>query len=426
MTPFASFSSDGADITGGLADRLLSVECHDEAEDKSDRVTIELDDRARWSDGAVSALPLIGSTITVTLGYREGRSTEFGPYLIDDLQVDSPPRTLRVTGRSAKMPKSFRTPKTESYHQKTVGAIMQEIAGRNGYEAKIDPALSGIVMRHIDQRNESDMAFATRLAGMHDGVARPVAGKLAVAKRGTGKSVTGELLPEVTLTEADCSKWSFKYSARDEAGEAGGLDEGGGGTSAQGAAGDAGDTASGQTEGESIIDLPDDEDGGEGDKGGVRAYWTDIRTGETKESTSGQEPYHDLRYSYHNEAEAQAAADAYKNKSARGKASFSCDIGGDPTVQAEAKLILASFRPYIPAEWRIKTATHRFGAGEGYTTSIEAELFAEKQKDVPGGVKKTKPTDDDKIDPDAPAEPVEPTAPTDGFIIDVPSDGATQ
>ncbi|MER8394096.1 contractile injection system protein, VgrG/Pvc8 family [Mesorhizobium sp. M1340] len=420
MTPFASFSSDGKDITGGLADRLLSVECHDEAEDKSDRVTIELDDRARWSDGAVSAMPLIGSTITVTLGYREGESATFGPYLIDDLDVSSPPRVLKVTGRSAAMPKSFRTPKTKSYHQKTLGSIMQEIAGRNGYEAKIDPALSGIVMRHIDQRNESDMSFATRLAALHDGVARPVAGKLAVAKRGTGKSVTGEALATVTLIEADCSTFSFKYSARDEAGEAGGLD-GGGGDSAQGAAGAAGDTASGQTDGESIIDLPDDEGGDAEEKGGVRAFWTDLRSGETKEATAGEEPFHDLRYTYHNEAEAQAAADSYKNKSARGKASFGCTIGGRPSVQAEAKLILSAFRPYIPAEWRIKSASHVFNSG-GYTTAIDAELFAERQADVPAGVKKTTPTDDDKIDPDAPAEPVEPTSPTDGFIIDVPSE----
>ncbi|QKC90013.1 late control protein [Mesorhizobium sp. NZP2234] len=419
MTPFASFSSDGKDITGGLADRLLSVQCHDEAEDKSDRVTIELDDRARWSDGGVAALPLIGSNITVTLGYREGESATFGPYLIDDLDVGSPPRVLKVTGRAAAMPKSFRTPKTKSYHQKTVGAIMQEIAGRNGYEAKLDPALSGIVMRHIDQRNESDMAFATRLAAMHDGVARPVAGKLAVAKRGTGKSVTGEALATVTLVETDCSTFSFKYSARDEAGEAAGLDNGGG-DSAQGAAGAAGETASGQADGEFIIDVPGDESGGAQEKGGVRAFWTDIRTGETKEATAGKEPFHDLRYTHHNEAEAQAAADSYKNKSDRGKASFSCTIGGRPGVQAEAKLILSNFRPYIPAEWRIKTATHTFNAS-GYSTAIDAELFAEKQADVPAGVKKTKPTDDDKIDPDAPPEPVESTSPTDGFIIDVPS-----
>ncbi|RWE59838.1 MAG: late control protein [Mesorhizobium sp.] len=417
MTPFAQISSNGNDVTAGLADRLLSVECHDEAEDKSDRVTIELDDRARWSDGAVTAMPLIGSTVTVTLGYREGEAVSFGPYLIDDLDVSSPPRVLKVTGRSAAMPKSFRTPKTQSYHQKTLGAIMSEIAGRNGYEAKIDPALSGIVMRHIDQRNESDMSFATRLAAGHDAVARPVAGKLAVAKRGTAKAVTGEALATVTLVEADCSTFSFKYSARDEAGEASGLD--GGGSTAQGAAGAAGNTASEQAAGEYIIDTSDD--AGTDAKGGVRAFWTDLRTGELKEATTGEEPFHDLRYTYHNEAEAQAAAESYGNKSARGKASFSCTIGGRPSVQAEAKLILSSFRPYIPAEWRIKTATHTFSAAGGYTTAIDAELFAEAQADVPAGVKKTTPTDDDKIDPDAPAEPVESTSPTDGFIIDVPS-----
>lgn len=407
MRPFVRIIGGGVDLTGGLSDRLLSVECKDEAEDKSDSVTIEIDDRARWTDSAVAALPIIGTTLVVVMGYVDGPNATFGPYLIDDLEVSSPPRTLRVTGRSAAFATSYRTPKTESYHQMTIGAIMQKVAGRNGYEAKVDPALAGVVVRHIDQRNESDMAFATRLAGAHDGVARPVAGKLAVAKKGTGKSITGEELPAITLVETDCQVWNFHYSARDEAGEAAGMD--GGGSSAQGAAGAAGDglisfggaDGSGESSGEAAAK-----------KGGVRAFWTDIRTGETKEATVGKEPFHDLRYTYHNEAEAKAAADSYRNKSDRGKSSFGCTIGGRPSVQAEARLTLASFRPYIPAAWRIKTATHAFASSGGYTTAIDAELFSESQEDIPANVKKTKPTADDKIDPSAP-----PGA-TDGGLIE--------
>ncbi|MGE9266424.1 phage late control D family protein, partial [Escherichia coli] len=166
MQPICRITSAGKpenNVSDNLGDRLLSVEVIDEAESKSDRVSITIDDRARMNDAAVVALPLIGSTVEVTLGYKDGVSVSMGSYLIDDLKIDSPPRKLVVSGRSAAMNKSFRTPTSKSYHQMTFGAIMKEIAGRNKYEAKVDPALSGIVIRHIDQHNESDMAFASRL-----------------------------------------------------------------------------------------------------------------------------------------------------------------------------------------------------------------------------------------------------------------------
>jgi phage protein D len=364
------------------------VTVHDEAEDKSDRVTLELDDRPGMSNGGIGviSMPLIGTTVEIVMGYREGKSASRGKFFLDDLAVSSPPRQMTVTGRSANMTKSYRTPRTQSYHQMTIGEIADEVAGRNGYEAKVDPELSGLVVRHIDQHNESDMAFMTRLTGEHDAVAKPVSGVLAVAKKGTGKSVTGKPLPVVVLTEDMCESWDFKYSARDEAGEAGGI---------EGA--ESGNTG-----------------------GGVRAVWTDVRTGEKKVVTSGEAPFHDLRYSFHNEAEAVAAVSEKRNSAARGKASFSCTIGGLPTVQAEAKLILSNFRPYIPTEWRIKSCEHTFDAS-GYKVSIDAELFEEKQDDVPGKVKGTKPTDDDKIDKDAPAESVKPTKSASDFIIETPS-----
>jgi phage protein D len=403
MRPFVQILASGNDLAAGLGDRLLSVEVHDEAEEKSDRVSITIDDRPRLGDLGVVSMPGIGMVVEIVMGYEDGAAASLGTFLIDDIDVASPPRQLVVTGRSANLTKSFRAARTQSYHQMTVGEIMEEIAGRNGYAAKVDGELSGVVIRHIDQHNESDMAFATRLAGMHDAVAKPVAGRLAVAKRGTGKSVSGAALPVVTLTESMCESWHFKYSARTEAGEASGMDA---------------DNYGGEDEGDDSI-ITTGENSGSG--GGVRAVWTDTRTGEKKVVLGGSAPYQDLRYSYHNEAEAVAAVSEKMNSSKRGKASFSCTTGGKVGVQAEAKLILARFRPYIPTQWRIKSCEHSFAAG-GYTTTMDAELFEEKQDNVPGKVKATKPTDDDKIDKDAPPESVKPDKSKDDFIITVPSE----
>jgi len=391
MQPFARIIANGSDVPQSFTDRLMAVEVRDEAESKSDRVTITLDDRPRGDDAAVVELPAIGLTLKIMMGYKDGDSRDMGDYLIDDVSIDVPPRTLTISGRSANMPSSFRTPRTQSYHQTTVGEVMEKVAERNGLEASVDPDLADVVVRHADQNGESDMAFAERLTAEYDATAKPVAGRLVVARKGTAKAATGAVLPGITIKESDCAQWTFKYSARDEPGESGdklaGADE-----QPQGDSRLPGLIAFESAP--SAVEPPTEA----GKKGGVRAYWNDIRSGERKEVTVGKEPFHDLRYTYHNEAEAKAAVASYRNKSSRSKASFTCLIGGRTDVQAEAKLTLADFRPYMPKVWRIKSVSHRFEPGGGYVTNITAELFDADQDDVAGGVGGTTPNKDDTID----------------------------
>ncbi|WP_375653725.1 contractile injection system protein, VgrG/Pvc8 family [Bartonella sp. AP19HLJMH] len=417
MKPFCMVLANGEDITRMLMDYVLSIEITDEAENKSDRITIELDDRARDSDNGFLDIPLIGTVISITLGYEGGKNRDMGAYLIDEISVSSPPQSLSVTGRAASMNTSYRTPKSQSYHQQTLGSIIQEIAQRNGYTPKVDPALAKIVVRHIDQTSESDMAFATRLAENYDAVAKPVDGKLVLAKRGEGKAITGETLPVVVIHEKHCTSWDFKYSARDEAGAANGLETDVGDD--QKAAADArepeeidddenfihmddNDRAPSSSESEKAEKESEKEEDKE-KKGGVLATYHDIRSGEKKEVKVGKAPFHELKYTYHNQSEAVAAIAAYRNKSSRGKSSFSCDIGGNPFVQAEAKLVQEPpFRPYIPAEWRIKSVKHKLDKTGGYTTKIECELFDASQEDAAGNVANTTPDKDDTLDPNAP------------------------
>ncbi|WP_375660259.1 MULTISPECIES: phage late control D family protein [unclassified Bartonella] len=419
MKPFCTVLANGEDITKTLMDYVLSIEITDEAENKSDRITIELDDRARDSDNGFLDIPLIGTIISITLGYEGGKNRDMGAYLIDEISVSSPPQSLSVTGRAASMNTSYRTPKSQSYHQQTLGSIVQEIAERNGYTPKVDPSLAKIVVRHIDQTSESDMAFAARLAGEYDAVAKPVDGKLVLAKRGEGKAITGETLPIVVIHEKHCTSWDFKYSARDEAGAANGLETDVGDD--QKAAADArepeeidddenfihmddsGRTAPLSSESEKAEKESEKKEEDKEKKGGVLATYHDIRSGEKKEVKVGNAPFHELKYTYHNQSETVAAIAAYRNKSSRGKSSFSCDIGGDPFVQAEAKLVQEpSFRPYIPAEWRIKSVKHKLDKTGGYTTKIDCELFDETQEDAAGNVANTTPDKDDTLDPNAP------------------------
>ncbi|WP_455475324.1 phage late control D family protein [Bartonella sp. B17] len=228
MKPIWKITADGYDITQKISTRLISLAITEEADHKSDKVSIELDDSPREVDDAVLDIPLINTVIEVSLGYEGKGMRAIGTYFIDEISVSPSPRTLKVTGHAAAMGKNYRTPHTQSWHGMTLGKIIEEIAVRNGYESMIDPAVGDIIISHADQHNESDMSFAVRLANHYDAVARPMSNKLVLAVRGTGKSITGTSLPTLEISEKNCSDWSFEYSARKEVGTASGLKSGSG------------------------------------------------------------------------------------------------------------------------------------------------------------------------------------------------------
>lgn len=375
MRPVARVFANGVDITGDLSDRLLSVEVIDHAEDKSDRCAIEVDDRP-LEFGAVIAVPSIGTVLTVFMGYAERGVLLMGQYIVDQVEIGEPPATIRVGARSAAMPDPFRSPRTQSWHQQTLGDIFGEIAGRNGMQPRVDGSLSPVVVHHIDQTAESDMSFAARLAAKYDAVARPAGGALVVVPRGAGETAGGEALPTVTVMRGDCASWVYSYSARDDAGQSGSI-PGGADTGGEAAAGFG--------------------PGAQRQPGGVRAYWWDFRAGRREEVTVGDEPFEDLRWLYHNESEARAAAGAAKNVASRGKGRFTCEVGGNPTIGAEGQLVLAAWRPYIPTVWRIVTVNHRYSSS-GFVTSITGELFDEDRDDTAQGAMSVPPHPDDHID----------------------------
>lgn len=68
------------------------------------------------------------------------------------------------SGRSADFRGTLNSRREGSWHDTTLGAIVEAIASRNRLEASVAPSLAGIKIPHIDQSQESDAKFLTRLA----------------------------------------------------------------------------------------------------------------------------------------------------------------------------------------------------------------------------------------------------------------------
>lgn len=131
MQPTFRIIADTTDITEAIRDRLVELQVTDEAGIKSDQVRLTLDDRPA-AGGAVAALPKIGTTLKVALGYAETALTDMGVYTVDEMDIRHPPATLVVTAKAANMVGPFRSPKTRSWDNTTMGAMVETIAKENG------------------------------------------------------------------------------------------------------------------------------------------------------------------------------------------------------------------------------------------------------------------------------------------------------
>ncbi len=344
MTPTFRISAGSGDITAAVKDRLLEIEVIDEAGIESDSVKISLDDRRR-EDGGIAQLPSIGTKLSVSLGYLESSLIKMGTYIVDEIEIRTPPRTLDVMAKAADMTGSFRSPKTRSWDDEddleplTLGRIVRVIAQENGYIPKVDPALASIRYDHLDQTEESDMSFLTRLADKADAIAKPVDGFLLLYDKSSVKSVSGSDVPETTLTEDMLIEWSYRYSARKPAGKV--------------SSDDSGDTPT--------------------VTGGIKAYWWDYAKAERQEITIGKEPFEVLRHVYSTKLDADRAAKAKKNTGDRLQGELSFSLPGNPHLMAGGILTI-SLRQGIPSRWRMTRIEHRLNSS-GYVSRVECERF---------------------------------------------------
>jgi len=116
--------------------------------------------------------------------------------------------------RSADFRGTLNSRREESWHDTTLGGIVRAIATRNKLEAGVAPELDGIKITHIDQAQESDVKFLTRLAERNGGEVSVKMGKLLFLKAGRGVTVSGKPIPQVTIVRSDGDRHHFSIADR--------------------------------------------------------------------------------------------------------------------------------------------------------------------------------------------------------------------
>jgi phage protein D len=207
MQPDFQILADERDITDLIRDRLLSVRTTDKPGLESDECELTIDDR----DGAV-AFPKKGATLKVSLGYVGDKKLTFiGQYRVDEIEVSGPPQTIVIRAKPLDIAETMKDQRRFSWEGKKLADIVSDIAQRN--QLKLMCSVEVGIPR-VDQINESDMHFITRLAREHGATASIKDGKLIVAPRGEGQAGSGRPLPEVMLKRDDLASYSMTFPDR--------------------------------------------------------------------------------------------------------------------------------------------------------------------------------------------------------------------
>lgn len=209
MTPDFMLTLDSKDITGNISNRLMSLTMTDNRGFEADQLDIELDD----ADGLVE-LPLRGAVLTLYLGWKGFALINKGSFNVDEVEHHGAPDAVTIRARSADFRGTLNSRREESWHDKTLGEIVGAIAARNKLTASVMSELAGINIPHIDQSQESDAKFLTRLAERNGGEVSVKAGKLLFLKAGRGVTASGKAIPQVTIARSDGDRHQFSIADR--------------------------------------------------------------------------------------------------------------------------------------------------------------------------------------------------------------------
>lgn len=337
-TPIYQVLANGADITATLQGRLLDLSITDNRGFESDSLVLNLDD----TDAGIK-WPKRGAELQVWIGYQGEALHYHGKYTVDELTHSGVPDKLSINCKAADILAQFKGAKTRSFDKTTLGAILTTLASDNQLTPAISATLASNAIDHIDQTNESDLNFLTRLGDRYGAVAKIADGKLLFTEAGKATSASGKPLPTVLIDRNQVDSHAYTEAGR-------------------------------------------------GDYSGVEAGWHDIRLSKRKLAKTGakgmivsdeetvagsSDNVKRLKQTFPDEATAKAAAEAEWQRLQRAKTTLELDIKhGMPGLTAETKIIVSGFPPsraVLMGEWVATEVMHALSGGSGLSSRVKLE-----------------------------------------------------
>lgn len=363
LTPVAKLSINGKPFNTDALSRIISISLTDKSGFEADELTVSLSDH----DGAL-ALPPKSAEITIALGYIETGIVDKGSYKITEVSWSGAPDTLHITAQSADTSDRFSEAKEKSWHKTSLKEIIESIAAANGYTPIIGKAYQDEKIDHIDQSNESDAAFLSRLAERYDAIATVKHGRLLFVSSGEATTASGQPLPTIRITRNSGDQYTFRYSNTESynAVRAYYIDK--------------------QTgKKHEVVITEDNYDPVKKTVTTTKQYKTKRKDGKTHKTTTKEvteikqadttgKKIKTLRHTYQSPKTAATGARAAYKKLKRGAMEFDISLAvGRPDVAPESPVTLQGFKPEIDAEkWVGKETVHTLD-GNGLMTAVKLQ-----------------------------------------------------
>ncbi len=369
LTPVAKLSINGKPFNTDALSRIISISLTDKSGFEADELTVSLSDH----DGKL-ALPPKSAEITIALGYIETGIVDKGSYKITEVSWSGAPDTLHITAQSADTSDRFSEAKEKSWHKTSLKEIIESIAAANGYTPIIGKAYQDEKIDHIDQSNESDAAFLSRLAERYDAIATVKHGRLLFVSSGEATTASGQPLPTIRITRNSGDQYTFRYSNTESynAVRAYYIDR--------------------QTgKKHEVVITEDNYDPVKKTVTTTKKYKTKRKDGKTHKTTTKEvteikqadttgKKIKTLRHTYQSPKTAATGARAAYKKLKRGAMEFDISLAvGRPDIAPESPVTLQGFKPEIDAEkWVGKETVHTLD-GNGLTTAVKLQSLIDVQ-----------------------------------------------
>jgi hypothetical protein len=330
MHPIVQLTVDGAPVAGAFYERLISLSIVDKEGISSDTFDAMLND----GPPDFLALPSKGAIVIPSLGYREGGVREMGRFTVDQINAKCLPYSVAINGKAADLRKGkLKEPSERHFEDKTLGEIVEEIAGEAGLSAKVAESIASHPYKWVAQENETPIHFLERLARRHNALFTVKDGNLVFGERGSGESASGAPMGAIIITPplVIVGSLSFEFNDRSTFGK-------------------------------------------------VAAYYQDRDKAERVEIEVDGDPEGDAVYRipepFADPSEAEKAAESKARQLKRGEGSASVAVAGNTAITAGVPLIFDGIRPGLDGvPWVIETATHTYSKSAGYRTQLDMKLY---------------------------------------------------
>ena len=104
----------------------------------------------------------VPNELNIALGYKETGVVPMGIYTVNEVTIQSPPKTLLIKAHATNLRLSLKEKVSKEWHQITLGNLVKKIAEKHGYGCRVAEEFENVLIPHINQIEESDISLLTK------------------------------------------------------------------------------------------------------------------------------------------------------------------------------------------------------------------------------------------------------------------------